>query len=302
MDWSLNIEEIGLITQSSFIKKRRDELYKLLIDSRKRLTPEKLLNLQFEIANKIILAEKEISYFSESANRNKHNSEWYTRELHKMVRNILKSIADGIAWRYLNFDRARLRKMADHPQVGHLKKGTIDEMKEALEIVKLHPDCHIILNDITNCLRYGDLTVIDKKNRTYYIDEVKGGIAKDSRKIKQKNDLKKLLDMFNSKKIIIGDKVADLVKTPGQITNFLEVVHQLIKEAKVSKSGILSKRLSPYIWIECIVTDTYFENIKKGEKVERLDPPFTNKDYYFIPLDSISTLDQYGPILAPWSV
>src|SRR3990167_10088428 len=154
---ALNPSEIQQISLNPYFIKVRPSLVKILKDSRTDLAPIKLLELELSISSEIIKLEKQISHFSKSADREKHNDEWFSREVYKANRRILKNIADGIAWRYLKCLRASLRLIADHNTTGHISPGFVQEAREAERIVA-QTGAFVLLNDITNVLRYGDLT------------------------------------------------------------------------------------------------------------------------------------------------
>jgi len=113
----LTPKEINMIVNSSGIVTIQPFLEEILKESRNRdISPLKLLELQGKIAEKMIIWEKQIALFKKTADREKQNNEWYSREIYKAHRRMLKTVMDGIAFRFLNFERPVLRQLAQHQE------------------------------------------------------------------------------------------------------------------------------------------------------------------------------------------
>jgi len=206
---------------------------------------------------------------------------------------------DGIAWRFLNFDRASLRQISEHHQTGYLSPGFIQEAVKAEYIVN-DSDLFVILNDLTNFLRFGDLTIVSKDK--IYIDEVK---TKGQAKKDQKDQLNFLLDSLNKKRFSIGNDKADFLLVPGKPQNFLPAVEMVIKKAKSDKVGISSERLSPYLWISCIYTKKLLNIERDFEKIKPLLPkcPFSAEEQSgLIPTTNLFMFSEFTPNFAPYTI
>ena len=299
-DSRLTQKEINLISSSSGYNSIYDDFVVLLKRSRKSdITNKELFGLEMEIANKIIKAEKSITYFKKTADRKSQNKEWYSREVYKAQRMAYKQIMDGIAWRFLNFDRASLRQISEHHQTGYLSPGFIQEAVKAEYIVN-DSDLFVILNDLTNFLRFGDLTIVSKDK--IYFDEVK---TKGQAKKDQKDQLNFLLDSLNKKRFSIGNDKADFLLVPGKPQNFLPAVEMVIKKAKSNKVGISSDRLSPYLWVSCLYTQKILSVEKDFEKIKPLLPknPFSAEEQGgFIPTSNLFMFSEFTPNFAPYTI
>lgn len=295
---ALTPKEIQDVSLSPYFIKVKPILVQTLRESKKNLSPIKLLELQLSISTELIKLEKQISHFSKLADREKHNDEWFSREVYKAHRRVLKNIADGIAWRYLKCLRAPLRLIAEHNQTGHLSKGFVEEAKEAERIVN-ETGAVVLLNDITNALRYGDLTIIQGDTISFY--EVKSG-PKDGRAQHQSKKLDSVLEMLNSKEHIIGDQSAKVLLIESQPTHVTYSARKIISEALKSENGIAYSRLSPYLWFSCVSVDKMTDYYrKKGTLPDFPKTPF-KKGLYTVPFINGMLFESYSPNVAPYSI
>lgn len=148
---------------------------KYLIPSRTRDFydgPLNVLYMQIKLMESIVGIEKAVKEAKQKTKTDKRYE--YSLFLHKQLLRIIKSIADGIAWRILKFDRPFLRIMAESKKYSSSVQFLTDSYKKtilkAFELT-LMKDSNVLLNDITNFLRLGDITEI--KNGVTQIHELK---------------------------------------------------------------------------------------------------------------------------------
>lgn len=295
---NLTPDEINQICLSPYFTKIRSGLIKILNESRTNLTPAKLLELQLDISTEIIKVEKQITHFSKLADRKNHNDEWFSREVYKAHKRILKNIADGIAWRYLKCLRAALRLISSHNQTGHISPGFIQEAKEAERIVS-QTGAFVILNDITNVLRYGDLTILQNNKTSFY--EVKGG-KRDARAKRQSKKLDSTLDMLNAKQHTIGSQTAKVLLVESRPTHFATAAEKVIVDSLNKDNGIAYSKLSPYLWLSSISTEKMTGYYKKDGKIPDFPKNPFKKGRYTVPFINQILFDSYSPNVAPYSI
>lgn len=125
-------------------------------------------------------------------------SDIYQYTLYNQLSIVCSTIADSIAWRVSNYNRFLVELLIYHNQTGALNpKSSLVEFEEARRITEEDGE-YVILNDLTNCFRYGDLTVFGTNGLR--IEEVKeaGKAAKDSRVSKQRREIKVINDFFSN--------------------------------------------------------------------------------------------------------
>lgn len=156
---------------------------------------------------------------------------------------ILRDVGDGLAYTYL--DRFDIKPMAFKSSPGFLsgKEGGRLERQFLRHCFKEKNIA--ILNDLTNCLRYGDVTVIDKENGPT-IAEVKSGSRVTERGMRQIAEMQALAKYFRE------DTVDKLYGFQGPITR-----HALTSEERHHRDKLnalialsIERRKSSYEQVE----------------------------------------------------
>jgi len=282
----------------------RDGLVDFMRRSRAfRHDPHRLLELQAEMVGALLNLEHSKGQ-SEAQAMGHTQTEGISQaavdtELSKLIISAVRSIGDGIAWRALDCDRAALKLLSLKPQTGYLDHSSVlQEIGVASDYVEAGGNL-VIVNDLTNFLRYGDLTVVSKEN--VGIVEVKGGksSSQSRRARRQRQALKTVIDRLNQGEWETDEGVGRIRRLKARPNaHLLEIAH-LIGEAKTR--GAANARLS-----DCTAVDVWYMpvlvNAADPEEAHRFlhDPFSQSKDA--ATHNRAEYLDKFSINLAPYSI
>ncbi len=115
----------------------------------------------------------------------------HAKAVYRALQHATRVVADGMVWRALDYDRTAIAVLADGDRVGHFADDEgfqvelrgLDHIRDRYGVLAFH-------NDLTNCLRVGDLTAIfttDDGHRLPVPIEVKKSevLAEDSPQVKR---------------------------------------------------------------------------------------------------------------------
>jgi hypothetical protein len=202
---------------------------------------------------------------------------------------IYKCIGDAIAYTYINKWDIKPMSMKESPGFISGKKGSRLERKVFRSSYEFKQP--IILNDLTNCLRYGDITV--PKDGTFLLIEMKSGKKKnlDNRSKKQIEKLENIGNYF------INDYTQNLYNKQGnffRVDMFSEEKSCVKKLNKIIENA-LDKGFS-YSKIEdglfCFATTNYSK-----EMISKVIPDERHSDEMFATLINLSNFKGYYPII-----
>jgi hypothetical protein len=149
-------------------------------------------------------------------------------------------IGDGLAWKCLGHDRAAITILGRGERVAWLSDGAGWEA-EASALEHQHRAGHFaLLNDLTTCLRHGDITVIEPERRAIY--EVKaGGLAPDDSA--QMTRLREAVDFVNTGVTEIDGEEGGFIRCTQRYRTHLAQVPSLLRRAQ--EQGSASATVSP---------------------------------------------------------
>jgi hypothetical protein len=269
---------------------------------KRKLIQERDENLKSDLKNKLEQMET-IKFANQNVNR------------------IIKIIMDGIAWRNMDYNRPILRIMAENKPSGRIDindsgfKGLL-RLADAI----MHSQKSIILiNDLTNFIRIGDLTEKIKKNVFIHESKRRGkklvnifSIIKDintNRGVsKQSFRLFKVQTAITHKKIFLdGKKEVNIQDVNIKFKNHLKKVKKIIKKAK--HKGFCSATITDHLIITCVDIIKVVELIREKkctyEDVFQFNSewnesdfvlPFQNLDFFY------KNEDYFIPNMTPYSV
>jgi hypothetical protein len=228
-----------------------------------------------------------------------HRSELF---LHRMYANAIRGIGDGVAWRALGYDRAVLRLLGERETKQHLSsEGTLQELREWSYQFATGSGI-AILNALTNCLAFGDVTVV-RADGSAEIVEVKASKTKSSRKIRQKQAMSEVVTLLSSGEGKNEERDVRIEILPITPETSLDKVRELLDTA--SESGWAARRISDCLYIEAFD----LRKLKRPDDLRDLTTTVRKNaigeweargDFVF----DMNTLDtiEYGPNRAPFSI
>jgi len=235
------------------------KLLRLSRSSRVLQSPIRNISLQLAMAKTITEAEEMIRQQRLELIKTDKNVIYNQR-----IRFIIKEIADGFAWRMLGFNRMLMRVLSQNSSPGYLKTTSSGEDNAAIyEVAK---GSHVIINDITNILRIGDLTVISPEGYPSIL-EIKGSgkrkySASDYRAIlgrkgsqlsKQASKILEIDDAINKGVIELGDETAKI----GFIDIPVYTYHSILKEILMGclNNGICGRFMDKLMYVRAYKVD-----------------------------------------------
>jgi hypothetical protein len=231
----------------------------------------------------------------------------------------VKEIADGIAWRTLDHSRFKLRVLSQGRYAGHTwgKEGQRAELRRA-EIM-LQNGGLVLLNDVTNCLRIGDIILLNpKRPDTCYITEIKKHEVVTPTSILKKVDNHKALDKQEKRliqaQIAIHDNIFPLRGQRLPVVPITVPLHDVLSSAgavakQAAKRGAAWRMVTPYMRVEAIdmarlaaVPD--FEAVIDSLGHPDATPLFGHSNYDHLMANSIGEVERSSPpyTIFPWPV
>lgn len=282
-------------SQSKYYKTWKPFLLEILKLSRSREifnSPLRLFELQLNIVETISEIEKKIGIQKKEYNFNKTDPDLIYNQ---RLRQILKDIADGLAWKLLGYNRPAMRILSQNKSPGFLKNHISKEDDVAMGYVSAGN--HVLIHDITNILRVGDLTVFDSNGNPNIYEVKRSGkkvwTADDYKRVLSKggdlaNQSKKILELSESLKsgiISINEENVILGQIDIPINTYLDKVGNVLNDCQ--KKGMCSVFIDRLLFIRAYRTDA---------QIETFDTPFKHTKYRY-DFSSIETLyPEHGEI------
>lgn len=228
----------------------------------------------------------------------------------KFLAKAVKEISDGVAWRTLGYSRFKMRILSQGRYSGHTwgKDGQLAELKHARRIVG--NGGYVLINDVTNCLRIGDLTLIhpDKRGKCYLVEIKKNEII-TAYSILNKLDSGKKLDkqekrLFQAQIAIDENKFpASFGKIPFEGINIplhdvISSVSAITKQAL--KKGAAFRMITSYMRVEAIDLPALFQRNDFKTVIDDLGYPdvtpfFEYSSYDHLMVGAIGEVERGSP-------
>ncbi len=183
----------------------------------------------------------------------------------KLIASGYREIADGLAWRTLKHDRARIRILAEAQTPGFIatpsgaKIGRKSELYYAQNVI--NGGGFVLMHDITNQMLVGDLSMVRKFGEVPHLAEIKSNKlitahtisikAKKSQTLShQEHRLIQAQIMLDKDKLGNFRKPAKVRRYNLPVKTFHNDVQKIIQEAR--KSGVGRVKPASYIHIEVV--------------------------------------------------
>lgn len=289
------IDKLKPVLNSEYYTKWVNYLERFLRYSRQEKyvdIPCNLLSLQLAFAKTIsglesVISEGKKQLLQVKKNRNSNLIEGLEIGItsNRQIVRVIKTIADGLAWRILEYDRPFLRTMAEAQRYSasvDLESKDFELLEQkAIEITALWRS-KILLNDLTYFLRLGDLTEVGK--RTIVWESKKSGrelksvytLVRQKEKHGVSKQMKKIVHaqiVRDFREIIIGNEKVQIFELPIKFENNLGEVANLIKDAREKLYSY--KEFGDYLAVSCTDQEQMINKaLKTGEEIWK---KFNNK-------------------------
>lgn len=252
----------------------------LTISKNRTRDPFPILKLQSHLLIDLIMAESAVkSYKSQlkeaTIQAEKQPENLATKELcglldgeimiHQGIQNAIRDIADGLAWRLFDYDRTTIYMLADKPSGKHLSHEGLQEEAIALERKYDSLESVTILNDLTHCLKVGDLTTCIGDDE-FEITEVKSEGRRSGRITRQRKEMNRIVNFLNTGKEAKGQTqyvIRDIDVTP---TTYFARMQELINSAR--REGGSWMRYGDMLVASCIHWPTAIQH--EREKIDSI--------------------------------
>jgi hypothetical protein len=220
----------------------------------------------------------------------------------EVERRAIKDIADGIAWRLFDYDRAILYELANRPETGHIKpESMVTELSTLYEAVRSRQGI-AILNDLTHFLKFGDIT-IRKDERLFEILEVKTQIIESGQTSRQRQGLRETVAFLNAGEREEDGHRATITYLNLRPETYIPEISELIVSA--GEKGTATKQVAEHLIVGCVDSSKAVE-IGLDEQIVtvELNPvlQWESSGNLVLPFESLTTKYENNRSYAPFSV
>lgn len=260
------IKEAYNIFLNDYYRQFVPDIEKILAVSKERKhykDPQRHFGLQLGLLRLLQAVEKASSEGNREARKTGDKKLALQSKRNKYIAKAYKEIADGIAWRTLGYSRFRMRVLSQGVYTGHTwgkDVGQTAELKRAATAAR--NGAFVLMNDITNCLRIGDLTTLPPRDDgRIHVAEIKRKELILASTIAKKIQDKQALDTQEAR-LIQAQFALDMNIMPmgGKkipVVPIAPITHDVLPGAaavmkKAMAAGAASKMLTPYMLFEAM--------------------------------------------------
>jgi hypothetical protein len=192
---------------------------------------------------------RELSLDRTEANQAKRAIAWHNTRIkeYQLLLTTFRTIGDGLVFTYI--DKWDIKPLALKEPPGFISEKS--GLKFELKILRLAFSLGnvALLNDLTNCLRHGDLTILSK--RGWLFVEAKSGRRKDARAKRQESELNDIVRYLTSgkseKRYTVGGFEGEFTRLPvhGPELNRRDELNSVIASASRSPDSCSMVEVEP---------------------------------------------------------
>ncbi len=251
--------------------------------------PYALLELQKRLVREVLTLQ-------ENSKKDTADEDESLPDVYRALLRCVKIITDGLAWRSLGYDRGVIHELAWKNAPGFIGPSIETEIERAEEYLEAL-GATVLLNDLTNCLRYGDLTVVTDEGVS--ICEVKGGKGsrRSGKATKQRRRLQDILKFINRRERRVDGKRETLVRLETKPVDYNGVLQDLIADAR--KVGHKFARVSSALAVNVLFPDVLAKEDADFDNI--VENPFKQSPR-FLTFNSYEFFDLFTPNLPPFSI
>lgn len=223
----------------------------------------------------------------------------------------LRAIGDGIAWRFLGYDRAVLRLLAEHHYVPapRLGIGLYAEIQECTRLAAQGQP--FLLNSITNFLRFGDITVHDRLTDTFKLVEVKAGESQTLRSRRQAKELALVQEgVQKGSHSVFPDTSITMITCEKPLLTYAKVLEKAMAEAQQEEECASARVFGDYLSFGVFHTGRIInlpqEHVRRIQKdvISRCHRICKSKDDILLPIwcTNIMPALHFARPLAPYTI
>jgi hypothetical protein len=175
----------------------------------------------------------------------------YERQLffNRAQQRAIRDIADGIAWRLFDYDRAVLYMIADRPAAHHVElEGLPSELVQFGQVYEAR-DGIAVLNDLTHFLKLGDVTV-RKDSGHFELIEVKKGRRTSGRITRQKAAMEHVVQLVATGEAETEQGTLRVRQIPVTPESYTKNLGEAVRAAE--REGAASLRIADHLVLQVL--------------------------------------------------
>lgn len=208
------------------------------------------------------------------------------------LREIIKDIADGYAWRVLGFNRPLMRFLSQNKSSGYIGSAISNEDVVAANISM--EGKNVLIHDITNILRIGDLTVLESDGFPHIVELKRSGkkiwtydeylriLKKGGELSNQGAKILEINSVIRNGQITVGSSNVNLGRAVFPIETYLETVQDVVKRCQINESGFCERHIDDVMFVRAIHTPRLNKQLSVPFMKTKDKTFFSNIDTYFM--------------------